>query len=74
MFLRKFFSQTVRPSKTVFRADAVVDKIVEIDPISSEWGVWFLRLIKLAEHILLNSPYDPLAYHLVGLEPENWCL
>ena len=36
MFLRKFFSQTVRPSKTVFRADAVVDKIVEIDPIFSE--------------------------------------
>ena len=42
-------------------------KIIELYLIFSEWGLWFARLVKLAEHILLNSPYNLLAIHSL-----NW--
>ena len=29
-------------------------------------GFWFSSLIKLADHILFNSPYNLLGIHLVG--------
>lgn len=34
--------------------------------------IWFSRLIKLANHILLNSPYNLLTIHIVDLEKGNW--
>ena len=37
---------------------------------------WFSNFIKLAEHLLLNSSYSPLAIYLaafrLSLEQENW--
>ena len=37
----------------------------------NEWGFWFVRLIKLAEYILLKSPYSLLAIHLAGFSVKN---
>ena len=55
-------------SNTVFSADAVFWQNHWI------WRVRFLvyRLIKLAEHVLLNSPYNPLTIELAGFSAKSW--
>ena len=41
-------------------------KTIEFYQIFVEWGFWFSRLDKLAEYILLNSPYNLLAIRFAG--------
>ena len=47
------------------------DKIIEFYWIFGDWGFRFSRLIKLAEHILLNSPYYLLAIYLAGFSARS---
>ena len=46
-------------------------KIVEFYRVFSEWGFWFIRLIKFSQHILFDSIYNLLAIHLAGFEHGN---
>ena len=59
-------------SNTVFGADAVVRLNHWI--LSNFWRVrfWLCRLIKLAEHILLNSPFTYPVFRLTLMGQGNW--
>ena len=46
------------------RGGRVYTAIIEFYRIFGEWGFWSARLIKFAEHVLLNSPYILLAIYM----------